>query len=272
MNFQQIIKNQYELNDLLAKETWINDPKVDMYQAAVDEAVTELLPSAGWAPWWKKSDNSVDLQNCHLEIVDILHFHIGAAIKETMFETVESYVDYAGDRANDPMVIKFVSEYPTPESFQQAWDAGDNFVYYTNLERELVIEEVAKEFIDAFSGTFARHPHIRAVQNYVGALLNYGARDSLLNLADLAASFDLSVEKMMTLYTAKNALNAFRTHNNYKGTDKTKPLYTKMWNGREDNEVLMTWVNQQVEELGNVPSREDIMAFLKEQYAQVSNG
>ena len=191
MNFKQIIEIQYSLNDQLAKKTWLNDPKVNMYQAILDEAVTELTVSAGWKPWWKKTETLTDIANCKLEIVDILHFHIGAALQEAMYEVVLSYSDFSNASSEDPKLIKFLEAYPSEDAFDRAWKSGENFVFYTDLERDLVIEELANDFETAFFSN-AVNPDVdalKAIQDYTGALLVYGARDSLSNLADLASSF-----------------------------------------------------------------------------------
>jgi hypothetical protein len=50
----------------------------------------------------------------------------------------------------------------------------------------------------------------------------------------LLSLFDMTFETLYTMYIGKNALNKFRQDNGYKtGT------YVKMWNGVEDNVVLM---------------------------------
>jgi len=46
---------------------------------AINCEVTELLDALPWKPW-KKSYTEIDLNNVHIEIVDILHFVIELAI------------------------------------------------------------------------------------------------------------------------------------------------------------------------------------------------
>jgi hypothetical protein len=57
-------------------------------------------------------------------------------------------------------------------------------------------------------------------------------------LAGLMSAFDIEPEELCNKYIVKNTLNIFRANNGYKaGT------YKKIWDGKEDNEVLMEIFN-----------------------------
>ncbi|MFA5699260.1 MAG: dUTP diphosphatase [Sphaerochaeta sp.] len=264
MNFKQIVSNQYSLNDLMSKKTWLNNPNVDMHQAAVDEAITELVPATGWVSWWKKVEPQTDFYNCQLEVIDILHFHIGAAIQELMYETVYQKVAFA-ETESSTECLDLMKIYPTQESFEKAWDSGQDMVNLTEQEREHVIEELAGLLEPASREAMANENPRRAVQSYVGALLQYGAIDSISNFFDLAATFHLSTEHIMWMYAAKHTLNEFRAHNNYKGDDPSRPPYSKIWDGREDNAHLMDWVRERIASKESL-TKTQITEFLQTTY------
>lgn len=53
-------------------------------------------------------------------------------------------------------------------------------------------------------------------------------------LGMLMSAFDITPDELCNKYILKNTLNVFRTSNGYK-----EGTYKKIWNGKEDNEVLM---------------------------------
>ena len=258
MNFKEIVIKQYALNDLFSKKTWINNPKVDMYSAIRDEA-NELAESAGWVPWWKGQEPKFDLENCQVEVIDILHFHIGAAIQETQYELVQNTADFR-EGLDEDNAEDFADEFVSSDVFHSKWKSGTDFVRYTENERDLAIDEVTECMMNAMSSEFAtnvipKQGHVDAVNAYLGAVLVYGARDSFTNFFELAATFEMTPELVYWMYTAKHALNTFRKTNNYDGKDATRPKYNKIWNGNEDNYHVMKHVRTLIET--NVPLTTD---------------
>lgn len=74
---------------------------------------------------------------------------------------------------------------------------------------------------------------------------------------------DMNLDELYALYIGKNVLNFFRQDNGYK-----EGTYQKIWNGREDNEVLM-------DILVNIDPRDqyfrdNVEAALKANYAQAT--
>ncbi len=164
-----------------------------------------------------------------------------------------------------------IEEYHDFDSFEAAWKSGTNMLRYTEAERENVCHEVAEAFelqeLEERQHLYTR-THREAIQSYVGSFLTYGACSTVSNLLDLAAAFDLQASDLAMMYMAKHALNEFRTRNNYKGADKTKPKYQKIWNGVEDNKVLMDWVRAELAS-GAELTRERVLDFLATEYAKL---
>ena len=249
MNFKEIVTKQYSLNDLFSKKTWLNNPSVNMYAAIQDES-NELAVSAGWVPWWKGQEPSSDIPNCQVEVVDILHFHIGAALQEAQYELIGRRTEFEGDSLDEDS-IEIFSDALTADSFDRNWKAGRDFTRYTEDERQFAIEEVANDLEVACSQEYKNPklnvPYLDAVQSYLGAVLCYGARDSFGNFFELARAFDMSPDLIYWMYQAKHALNTFRKQNNYDGKDQTKPRYNKIWGGQEDNYHVMNHVRTMIE-------------------------
>ncbi len=61
----------------------------------------------------------------------------------------------------------------------------------------------------------------------------------LPNFISLCDSLNMDIVEIYKLYMGKNVLNKFRQDNGYK--NKT---YTKMWNGKEDNEYLINFIDK----------------------------
>ncbi|EPD6447732.1 dUTP diphosphatase, partial [Campylobacter coli] len=64
----------------------------------------------------------------------------------------------------------------------------------------------------------------------------------LSNYFILAIKCGLNLEILYKAYIGKNILNIFRQNNGYK-----QDTYKKIWNGREDNEVLAEILEQELD-------------------------
>lgn len=271
MNFTQIVTKQYELNDLFSKKTWITDSRVSLLDAIADEA-RELAVSAGWAPWWKGgAQPEYDEANCQVEVIDIMHFHIGEAIKETQYDLVSNAGEFR-DNVDETNAHVFAREFASIEAFDTAWNSGEDFTLQTENEREFAISEVASAMessVDHASAKAATTTKERrdAIHAYTGAVNTYGAMDSFVNLFELAQAFNMTPEMMFWMYQAKHALNTFRKTNNYDGKDTTRPRYSKIWDGREDNYHVMAFVREQIAN-GNALTTESIVAAIGEMYVE----
>lgn len=78
----------------------------------------------------------------------------------------------------------------------------------------------------------------------------------------LLTNLGMSFDELYSGYIAKNVLNFFRQDNGYQ-----EGTYTKRWNGKEDNEVLVEIMKElREEEKGSIDLREILYQKLKEQY------
>ena len=78
------------------------------------------------------------------------------------------------------------------------------------------------------------------VKNYIREVLNFRKSDEkdidtlVRAFADVMCNADMTFDDLYSMYIIKNALNKFRQDNGY-----TTGEYSKMWAGKEDNEVAM---------------------------------
>lgn len=73
---------QAEANNAMAGPDWLTDMNKFDYASAIRDEAVEAAVSAGWKPWWSKADTQYDLNNLHLELVDIFHFHMSLLMQE----------------------------------------------------------------------------------------------------------------------------------------------------------------------------------------------
>lgn len=101
-----------------------------------------------------------------------------------------------------------------------------------------------------------------AIEAFASSVLQRKAFDAE-GFVDMMAATDLSFDELFTRYVAKNVLNLFRQDHGYK-----EGTYTKVWNGREDNEHLMDVLNAlPAAEL----SRDRLYEELKMRYPETAN-
>lgn len=80
-----------------------------------------------------------------------------------------------------------------------------------------------------------------------------------IDFCRIVAVLDFTLEDILKWYLGKNALNIFRQDNGYKnGT------YVKVWNGREDNEVLADYVHN-----SETVSYDAAYEFLDKEYSKI---
>jgi hypothetical protein len=82
-------------------------------------------------------------------------------------------------------------------------------------------------------------------------------------LGALMTVFDISPHELCDKYILKNTLNIFRTSNGYK-----EGTYKKIWNGKEDNEVLMDVFEKIHNTNGNIADK--LYEELEKEYSKVA--
>lgn len=147
------------------------------WHRAIWVELAEMLDHYGWK-WWKHQEP--DLEQVHLELIDIFHFGLSA---------------------------RLVSG--------QAVDAIAN-----DVEQELQNAETQASFAETIEVMVA---NTLATKNF-----------DVKTFAGLMQQTELSFDELFRHYVGKNVLNFFRQDHGYKTGE-----YVKVWNGKEDNEVLM---------------------------------
>ena len=147
------------------------------WHRAIWVELAEMLDHYGWK-WWKHQ--SPDLEQVHLELIDIFHFGLSARL------------------VSGQAVEQIAAE----------------------IETDLAQVEVQETFAETVEAMVAA---TLATKNF-----------DVKTFAGLMQLTDLSFDELFRHYVGKNVLNFFRQDHGYKTGE-----YIKIWNGREDNEVLM---------------------------------
>ena len=147
------------------------------WHRAIWVELAEMLDHYGWK-WWKHQ--APDLEQVHLELIDIFHFGLSARLVSG--QAVERIA--------------------------------------ADIEAELAQVEAKEDFAQT----------VEAMVASTLASKNFDVK----TFAGLMQLTELSFDELFRHYVGKNVLNFFRQDHGYKTGE-----YIKIWNGREDNEVLM---------------------------------
>ena len=147
------------------------------WHRAIWVELAEMLDHYGWK-WWEHQEP--DLEQVHLELIDIFHFGLSARLVSG--QAVEAIA--------------------------------------TDIEQELQQVETQASFAETIEVMVA---NTLATKNF-----------DVKTFAGLMAQTDLNFDELFRHYVGKNVLNFFRQDHGYKTGE-----YVKVWNGKEDNEVLM---------------------------------
>jgi len=147
------------------------------WHRAIWVELAEMLDHYGWK-WWKHQEP--DLEQVHLELIDIFHFGLSA---------------------------RLVSGQAVAE-------------IATDIEQELHNAQTQDSFAETIEIMVA---NTLATKNF-----------DVKTFAGLMQQTELSFDELFRHYVGKNVLNFFRQDHGYKTGE-----YIKIWNGKEDNEVLM---------------------------------
>jgi dimeric dUTPase (all-alpha-NTP-PPase superfamily) len=156
--------------------------------------VAELIDSTPWKHWKNISD-APDINNIHIELVDVWHFLMSYILQET----------------NIPKAVSMVNTHCIYEA-----------VEIEDIDIKLVVKEAEKLSYVAFAIETGNMPQFSGVERFI---------DQFFRCCKLAG---LSFNWLQKLYIGKNALNKFRQDNGYK-----EGTYIKVWNGKEDNVVMI---------------------------------
>lgn len=232
----EMVGMQYDLSFALAGDNWLFDPMVDTTSAMMQES-NELIESAGYKPWWSKSDVQTDLENCKTEVVDLFHFLMQGCLQETARALEANPVE----RNDNPrLVVEIV---------------GDRFY------------KALTEYLDQGPLSNGRND-VQLVQHWLAHVLVTGEPlCSLRHFWEMAFRFGVHFNDLYGRYFAKNTLNRFRRMANYKGDKTDLPPYVKLWDGtHEDNWHVLRYVEFS---RGDVPDLVEVMSMLYYHYTGI---
>lgn len=204
---KQMFDMQQKLNDQTNGEGWedgyTKNDKIINWKRCIYMECAELVDSFAWKHW-KEIAKPTDWDNVKVEIVDIWHF-----IMSLMLES------YKNNNLGD--LDKLIDDISNAKGFRSFCNDADNPTKQNPLEIvndiESLIHLTTGFKMDLFDGL---------LKTYFYLSLKCG-----VNLNDLYG-----------FYIAKNVLNQFRQDNGYK-----EGTYRKVWDGREDNEVMIALLN-----------------------------
>lgn len=235
-----VARNQRDVNTAMAGADWMErgakHQEVDYSMAALDEC-QELWTCALNFKWWDRKSFVGDYRNARMELVDLLHF----ITSEDLVYYYETRSDWSDMEVQPSVVAVGTSMYEAAMRCIEGAKSAPVPVLEMQFKREL------KDFINSLS------------RNTV----DWGAFWGMVVSVDEAAWKDPqgAVEHILNLYSAKATLNLFRTkHRN--GPNG----YRKVWvDGREDNDIMMAWLESQPVYPGNAA----VTHWLEEQYARI---
>ena len=192
---------QKELNDNTNGKNWelgVNkfDKEINWLRC-IHMEVAELIDSTPWKHW-KNIKDDPDMNNIHVELVDIWHFLMSYVLSET----------------NIPKAVSLVNTHCIYEASEQ-------------LDIKLLIKETEKLSYIALAIQTGNMPSFSGIERFI---------DQFFRCCKISG---LSFNWLQKLYIGKNCLNQFRQDNGYK-----EGTYVKVWNGDEDNVVMVALLEQ----------------------------
>lgn len=261
--FADACMTQYSTNAIMASKNWLwraseggqrddlinGIMPINHWTAAFSEAAKELHTSGCPYEWWRDpSRHSVDLENCKMELVDIMHFLISATI-----------VHYA--------------EFDLPSSMADERISIDNLLSAVERSSVLIAQtrvrvERTNKFHEGMN--FHKNPDTSlsiAVKTLILALLRQdviASWESLWGCARVLEAYTNTgvQDELITLYHAKAALNQFRTEQG-----QASGSYKRIWSdGREDNAHIQDLLRGCIAN-GKYPTKAELLEWLAVNYA-----
>lgn len=214
---------QKELNESTNGKNWelgVNKfGKEINWLRCIHMEVAELVDSTPWKHW-KNINANPDMNNIHVELVDIWHFLMSYILQET----------------NTPKAVSLVNTHCIYEA------AAD-------VDSKLMVKEAEKLSYIALAIETGNMPAFGGIERFI---------DQFFRCCKVSG---LSFNWLQKLYIGKNCLNKFRQDNGYK-----EGTYIKVWNGKEDN-VVMVSILEQMEDV----SFDELYSKLSIAYADVKS-
>jgi len=177
---EEMFQLQKQLNDETNGLNWelgINKFGKDInWLRCIHMEVSELIDSTPWKHW-KNIKASADLNNLHIELVDVWHFLMSYILQET----------------NIPKAVSLVNTH----CIYEAVDMSD-------IDTTIIVKEAEKLSYIALAIETGNMPIFSGVERFI---------DQFFRCCKLSG---LSFTWLQKLYIGKNALNKFRQNNGYK--------------------------------------------------------
>ncbi len=210
MNSKNYLEEMFSLQQKLNDETngigWENGytkhNRMINWKRCIYMECAELIDSFSWKHW-KNINHDTDWDNVTVEIVDIWHFVMSLLLEEYKTNGKGDLEQLVKDVLDVQGFEAFTKE---PTSNQQA----DTMELINDIES--IIHGTTGFEIDLFDGL----------------LCEYFA---------LARKCGVNLKILYKFYVAKNVLNQFRQDHGYK-----EGTYKKTWNGKEDNVVMLSFL------------------------------
>ncbi len=138
-------------------------------------------------------------------------------------------------------------------------------IVHFSLSIELLSKKPLEDIAEQVANSFAQPRATDNIKTSIELLALETLKDHSAHfdiIAGLMQHLDMDLDELYERYVGKNVLNVFRQDNGYKTGQ-----YTKMWNGREDNEYLEDIL--QTLDVNSVSYRDDVYSSLSSQYSAV---
>jgi len=192
---------QKQLNDSTNGKNWelgINKFGKDInWLRCIHMEVAELIDSTPWKHW-KNIAAQPDMNNIHVELVDIWHFLMSYILQET----------------NVPKAVSLVNTHCIYEAAE-------------DIDVKAMVKEAEKLSYISLAIETGNMPSFSGIERFI---------DQFFRCCKISG---LSFTWLQKLYIGKNCLNKFRQDNGYK-----EGTYVKVWNGDEDNVVMVSILEQ----------------------------
>jgi dUTP pyrophosphatase len=226
LNFTDILTTQDQLNELTVPKWKAKMSPAKYCTQAVIELVELITESNVKYRWWKKNDDSkqIDPWNVKIEVIDALHFltsaHILAIREKTkdltsnhQTEIDQQLVEIGNNMFLGTDIISLAGGGYTQNIItDDGWVDYDTFVEMI-LDMSVYTRNQDYTYLDVFRLSFA-------------------------HLLSLVASIGLTSLEVSAVYIAKKTLNEIRQSSGYKDGS-----YVKVENGVEDNQRLKSLVD-----------------------------
>jgi hypothetical protein len=245
---EEMILLQQNLNNDTNGKYWplgkSSNGKIINWKRCIYMETAELIDSYPWKHW-KNVNAEVDNDNIKIELVDIWHFLLSEILKKNnIISTVKLFMLFHNNK------------FFLGENFHEKGQPPEGL----DLKKALsdLENNEPKEYAFSNSDVSVYEEIIHLCSNPVNDCKFDFIMTELFFKA--CAQENLLFDELYKTYIGKNCLNKFRQDNGYK-----EGTYKKMWDGVEDNMVLLDCL----EELNTSLSFDSLYSILEKKYSEI---